>query len=203
MNRFVQGLAFSGALLVLASCQSLSKDECIAADWRVIGEQDGSEGREPQNRFGQHVKACERAGIIPNQTLWNEGYQQGLFNFCTPLRGLSHGQAGQTYSNVCPPALEAGFLSGYQLGLEESRKKADIRGHENTISRKEAEIRDIRKQISDKKIEGRDGRRQIRDIEDDIRDANRALGRAEGELSAIQRRIDIFRENPNASRLYN
>ncbi|MCY0154566.1 hypothetical protein OEG86_22680 [Hoeflea alexandrii] len=30
------------ACLVLASCQTMSKEECAVADWRVIGEQDGA-----------------------------------------------------------------------------------------------------------------------------------------------------------------
>ena len=51
------------ACLVLASCQSMSKEECAVADWSVIGEQDGAAGYNPQDRFARHVKACAKAGI--------------------------------------------------------------------------------------------------------------------------------------------
>lgn len=203
MNRIATGLLLIGAGVFLASCQSLSKDECIAADWRVIGEQDGSEGREPQARFGQHVKACERAGVIPDQTLWNQGYQQGLFNFCTPLRGLSHGQAGQVYNNVCPPSLEAGFLSGYNLGREEYDKKSDIRNLENRINAREREIDQIEEDLEDGDISERKARRAIRDARRDIRDINRDIGRAEADLGSIERRIEFFRQNPGQGQAFN
>lgn len=203
MYRIATGLLILCAGLILASCQSLTKDECIAADWRVIGEQDGSEGREPQARFGQHVKACERAGIIPDQTLWNQGYQRGLFNFCTPVRGLSHGQAGQVYNNVCPPALETGFLAGYNLGREEYDKKSEIRNLESRIASKEREIRQIDDDLDDGDISEREARRATRDAREDIRDFNRDIGRAEADLGNIQRRIEFFRQSADQGRVYN
>ena len=64
MNRIAPVLSLFFAVLILASCQTLSKDECVAADWRVIGEQDGSDGREPQKRFGKHVKAIRTVCLI-------------------------------------------------------------------------------------------------------------------------------------------
>lgn len=182
--------------LIAASCQTLSKDECIAADWQVIGEQDGSEGRDPQKRFGNHVKACERAGVVPDQTAWNQGYQRGLFKFCTPLRGLSYGQGGNTYNNVCPPQLEAGFLSGYRLGNEEARKKSDIRNLENRIRSAERSIDGLEEEISKGKVDEDDAERQIRRYRSDIRDWNRDIGRAEAELGEIQRRIEYFASDP-------
>lgn len=182
--------------LFLASCQTLSKEECVAADWRVIGEQDGSDGHDPQKRFASHAKACERAGIIPDQTAWNEGYQIGLPRFCTPLRGLAHGQAGQVYNNVCPPAFESDFQRGYQLGLKESRKKSEIRGLENNIRRAEADIDRIDEEISKGKIKEREGERDIRRLRDDIRSWNREIGRMEADLGAIEREIDYFRNDP-------
>jgi hypothetical protein len=43
---------FVSGLDILSGCQTISKDECLAADWRVIGEHDGAEGFDPQIRFG-------------------------------------------------------------------------------------------------------------------------------------------------------
>ena len=196
MRLAVSALLLLAVGLIAASCQSLSKDECIAADWRVIGEQDGSEGRDPQQRFGNHAKACERAGVVPDQTAWNEGYQRGLLKFCTPLRGLSYGQAGSTYNNVCPPHLEAGFLSGYRLGNEEARKKSDIRNLENRIRSAERSIDDLEEKISKGKVDEDDAERDIRRYRGDIRDWNRDIGRAEADLGEIQRRIEYFANDP-------
>jgi len=191
------------AVAFLSSCETLSKDECLAADWRVIGEQDGSEGYSPQQRFSGHVKACERAGVVPDQTLWNVGYQNGLLRFCTPSRGLSYGQAGTAYQNVCPPALEPGFLSGYQLGREESDQKREIRDIENRINGLEREIDELEEKISKGKVDEFEAERTIRRKRRDIRNENRTLGRAEADLGSIQRRIDFFRQNPAGSRAFN
>lgn len=188
-------ILFSGLLLI--SCQTLSKDECIAADWRVIGEQDGGNGYDAQRRFGKHVKACEKAGVIPDQTIWNEGYQRGLISFCTPLRGLSHGQSGGVYHNVCPPAVEGGFLNGYNLGRAENQKKADIRNLESRISTAEREIDDLEDKIDDGKIDEDDARRSIRRHRSDIRDWNRDIGSSESDLARVRRDIEYFRQNPN------
>ena len=78
MKNLISVFAVFMGLFILAACQTLSKEECVVADWRVIGEQDGAAGYSPQERFGNHVKACERAGVLPDQTLWNEGFQIGL-----------------------------------------------------------------------------------------------------------------------------
>lgn len=196
MRLAVSAFLLLAVSLLLASCQTLSKDECIAADWRVIGEQDGSEGRDPQKRFGNHAKSCERANVVPDQTAWNEGYQRGLLKFCTPLRGLSHGQSGSAYHNVCPPQLEAGFLSGYRLGLEESSTKGNIRNLEGRIRSAEYSIDDLEEKISKGKVDQDDARREIRRHRQDIRDWNREIGRAEAYLGEIQRRIEYFTSDP-------
>ena len=66
---FLALAATIGFGLLLASCNTLSKEECVAADWRVIGENDGATGYEPQQRFAAHAKSCERVKIVPDQTI--------------------------------------------------------------------------------------------------------------------------------------
>lgn len=191
------------SLLALTSCQTLSKEECVSADWRVIGEQDGAEGRDPQKRFARHAKACEKAGVVANQTLWNEGYQTGLFKFCTPQRGLTHGQAGNSYNNVCPPALEPGFMSGYRLGVEEYQKKSEIRSRESRISGAERSIADLETKLKEGKGDQIDLERAISRNREDIRRWNREIGGLEADLGNIQRRIQYFQQNPNIGQVYN
>ena len=191
-------LALIAGLFILSACQSLSKDECVAADWRVIGENDGANGRDPESRFRDHVKACERAGVIPDQTLWYQGYNDGLIRYCTPMKGLSEGQAGRTYSNVCPVLSANGFERGYRIGLAENRAKASINSYSSQMSSKEAEIARIETQIDKGKIDRNEGERTIRRIRQDIRDLRRDRERTEFELAQIQRDIDWFTRNPDA-----
>ena len=182
----------------LASCQTMTKDECVAADWQVIGEQDGAEGYDPQDRFGRHVKACERANVIPDQTAWFEGYQRGLVRYCTPLKGLSSGQAGRAYANVCPAETEAGFLRGYRLGRADYDKRSEIRQSENNISRAEAEIDRVERLLEEGKVEEGEGRRLIRQQDRIIRDNEREIDRKRFDLARIERDIEWFERNPDA-----
>lgn len=181
------------ACLVLASCQTMSKEECSVADWRVIGEQDGAAGFNPQIRFARHVKACTKAGVAANQTVWYQGYQQGLPRYCTPLNGLSVGSQGKAYGNVCPINLEPGFREGYDLGLLHHGKKREITGLESRIRSLEQSIRDDEKLLSAGTDDRRTVERRIDNNRRDIRDMDRDIGRLESELRRIEDDMEDFR----------
>jgi len=181
------------ACLVLASCQTMSKEECAVADWRVIGEQDGAAGYSPQDRFARHVKACTKAGVAADQTAWYQGYQQGLPRYCTPLNGLSVGSQGKSYANVCPVNLEAGFREGYDLGRIHYEKKREINSLESRIRSLEHSIREDEKLLSAGTEDRRAVERRIDDNRRDIRDMDRDIGRMESDLRRIEDDMDDFR----------
>jgi hypothetical protein len=126
--------------IALSSCASLTKEECLTSDWLVVGERDGSSGFEPRGQFNRHVKACERVNVIPDHSLWHQGYQRGLVNYCTPANGLRVGQSGSTYHEVCPAVTETGFLHGYVLGDREHKARLRISSLESSISSLQNEI---------------------------------------------------------------
>lgn len=176
----------------------MSKKECTIADWRVIGEQDGAAGYNPQDRFARHVKACAKAGVAANQTLWYQGYQQGLPRYCTPLNGLSTGSRGKAYANVCPVDLEPAFRAGYDLGRTHHAKKSEISGLESRIRAIEQEIREDEKLISAGSTDERSIERRIRDNRRNIRNMDRDIGRLESELRRIEYDMESFRSNQGA-----
>jgi len=192
-----------GMLMVLSalltSCQTMSKEECAVADWRVIGEQDGAAGYNPQDRFARHVKACTKAGVAADQTLWYQGYQQGLPRYCTPLNGLTVGSQGKSYANVCPIELDAGFREGYDLGRIHHQKKSEISSLESRIRAVEQEIRDDEELIRTAKADPREAYRRIDANRWKIRDMERETGRLQSELRRIEADMDNFRYS-NASR---
>jgi hypothetical protein len=181
------------ACLVLSSCQTMSKEECAVADWRVIGEQDGAAGYNPQDRFARHVQACTKAGVAADQTAWYQGYQQGLPRYCTPLNGLSVGSQGQSYANVCPLNLEARFREGYDLGRVHYEKKSEINSLESRIRSLEQSIRDDEKLLSAGTEDRRAVERRIDDNRRDIRDMDRDIGRLESDLRRIEDDMEDFR----------
>jgi hypothetical protein len=171
----------------------MSKEECAVADWRVIGEQDGAAGYNPQDRFARHVKACTRAGVAADQTAWYQGYQQGLPRYCTPLNGLSVGSQGKTYANVCPVNLETGFREGYELGRLHHEKKREISSRESRIRSLEQSIRDDEKLLAEGTEDRRAVERRIDDNRRTIRDLDRDIGRMESDLRRIEDDMEDFR----------
>ncbi len=93
-------------------------------------ESDGANGYNPQSRFAEHTKSCARVKIVPDQTVWYSGFQEGIKRYCTPLSGAMHGEAGDEYNNACPPELQPGFMSGYSLG----KRVRDLRGQLDNIN---------------------------------------------------------------------
>ena len=181
------------ACALASSCQTMSKEECAVADWRVVGEQDGAAGYAPQDRFARHVKACTKAGIAADQTLWYQGYQQGLPRYCTPLNGLSVGSQGKSYANVCPADLDPAFREGYDLGRVYYEKKREISNLESRIRSLEAEIRTDEDLVRNSKTDSRDIQRRIDSNRWQIRDLERDAGRLEGDLRRIESDMDNFR----------
>src|SRR3546814_8917613 len=110
MMLFLPFMGMTAVLMALASCNTMSKEECRVADWKVVGDTDGAAGYDPQRRFADHVKSCAKSGAAPDQTGWYEGYRSGITRYCTPLSGASNGEAGRGHHNVCSPELEPVFM---------------------------------------------------------------------------------------------
>lgn len=101
--------------LLAGSCASLSEDQCLAGDWAGIGYGDGANGY-GTGRFGDHVKACEKYGVMPDQSVYMTGRARGLTVYCQPGRGFQVGRTGSSYGGVCPASLEGPFLAAYSDG---------------------------------------------------------------------------------------
>jgi hypothetical protein len=102
-------------LLLLCGCATMNRSECQTADWRMIGLEDGSQGR-TLAYIGEHRKACAEYRISPDLVQYESGYNQGLQQYCTYSKGYQIGKQGSGYNNVCTAGLETDFLLGYQRG---------------------------------------------------------------------------------------
>ncbi len=144
------------AALVFQGCATLKKEECLTADWDLIGYEDGLKGYAPE-RIGKHRKACAEYGVTPDTAAYTGGRSRGLVQYCTPSKGFNIGRRGNGYSDVCQahPDLEAafheGFLFGRKIYLLESEieeKKEHIRVMEEEMADLEVQIKDKEKQLS-------------------------------------------------------
>lgn len=125
-------------LLTLASCATLSEEECRAGDWAAIGFEDGSDGRLP-GYLDRHREACSEYGIVPVQTAWERGRQAGLRVYCTPDRAYSIGRRGGEIAPVCTAAERAAMDAPWLRGLRYYEIGQDIEELEDEID----DLRDV------------------------------------------------------------
>ena len=147
----VRSLVLVISALVLAGCATLSKDECLTADWYQIGYEDGASGY-PDARISSHREACAKHGIAPAFRDYQDGHDEGVISFCTPRNGFSQGKNGYQYSGICPPSLEDGFLDGYDAGRQIFAVTSSVRNFESEQRRNENEIVSMQQQINDKTV---------------------------------------------------
>ena len=109
--------ALLSAVLLLAGCASMDKNECVSANWYAIGLEDGAQGR-GVDRLGAHRRACAEHNVSPDGERYAAGHREGLKSFCTYERGYALGRSGKATAATCPPELRSGFLAGYGRGRE-------------------------------------------------------------------------------------
>lgn len=115
------------AVMLLAGCASgLGKDECITADWRMIGYEDGLHGF-PSDRIGFHRASCAKYQVVPNLAAYSEGRERGLAEYCQPKNGFRVGLHGGGYANVCSGAVETAFVDSYRYGRQIHDARAELR----------------------------------------------------------------------------
>ncbi len=144
--RYVLPVLLLAATLIVAGCASLSKEECLAADWYTIGVEDGSKGK-AIGRIGAHRKACAEVGVQPDMGSYTQGREVGLQQFCTRERGYREGERGASYSGVCPQHLEPIFMQGYLAGQEIYKTKQNIRRLEGELAKVRQDTAGIRAKL--------------------------------------------------------
>lgn len=115
----------TAALLALPACATLDRDECLNADWRTIGYEDGVAGH-PAKRIGRHRRACAQYGVKPDLAAYTAGREAGLRVYCRPANGYRVGLKGGIYRNVCPPDLAGPFEEAYAYGRRLYRLDSEI-----------------------------------------------------------------------------
>lgn len=129
--------ALAGLLVtaLLAGCASApvdNKDQCLAADWRTVGYEDGLRGA-PADRIGGHRVACARHGVTPDLAAYLDGRERGLQQYCQPRNGFRAGVNGSGYADVCTGAAEAAFIDAYRQGRQIHDARAALRSAQSQL----------------------------------------------------------------------
>lgn len=175
-SRWLARLSCLCAVVLLSGCAAMSEKECLTADWRDQGMKDALNGHE-RARLADVREACAKAGVVPNEALYLDGWNRGIRQFCTPDNGERWGRQGRGYSGACPAELGTAFSERYREG----RRVWDA---EQTVQRLQNEQQD--KQRALEKAKDDTSRAQLRDqlrtLDRRLFDARDALNRAELQL---------------------
>jgi prefoldin subunit 5 len=185
----------------LSACASMSKNECLNANWKTIGYEDGSLGR-AETMIQQHRKACAKVNVSPDLNQYLSGHREGVRVYCKKSTGYQLGVSGGAYANICPADLEPLFLKAYRIGQELfsirqeiSRIESAVTGYRNSIADLEKQKQDAKqlivesssakeKRLQLKEIDGIDN--EIRYYERDIADAQHQLDHLHRDYSATE-----------------
>ncbi len=104
-------------ILLLSNCAVMNESECVAADWRMVGMEEGLKGKSALT-IGGYRKACAEYGITPDLHAYQAGHLQGLKQYCSPQIAYQIGTQGQPLPSVCPSNIHPNFLSQHHQGLK-------------------------------------------------------------------------------------
>lgn len=103
----------------LSGCTSTpqrKETRCAGIDWWEMGRTDGVAGVEFQKGLAEHAAQCSGTTHPVDLTLYENGRDAGLVDYCSPQQGLAVGHSGSRYEHVCPSYLETSFLEQYRVG---------------------------------------------------------------------------------------
>lgn len=174
-NRSVfNGLIGLALLCTLGGCASLSKDECLSANWEDIGVRDGASGQ-PEEYLIQHSTACAKVNVVPDRGAWVHGREKGLERFCMPHRMYNIGEYGGGFDvAICRNFDQERLIDAYEMGREVHRRA-------DTLGNIDVELRDIRTRLENKELEQKERERlayRLGQLEYERVDAQHALDRA-------------------------
>ena len=173
--------------LTLASCATMSPEECRFANWSDVGMRDGLEGR-PLALLNTRISDCAEASVRVDGNAYLKGRETGLRSYCRLENAVPLGLNGGSYEGVCPAQIDGEFRRRYQLGYNVYASHGEVVRLENRMQSLEQRLyridREEDKRLRDANKE--DDRRRIRrdldderhHVRDELRDLDRALYRA-------------------------
>jgi hypothetical protein len=144
---------FTGAILavlvLLQGCATLNKDECMLADWRLIGYQDGVAGKSA-TVVGEYREDCAKHAVVPDLDAYRAGREEGLHQYCKADNGYRLGNAGRGFPAVCPMALEDDFRDAYNAGRKLYLARSAVNKTHSSINNRKQTLSNLEKNRAQK-----------------------------------------------------
>lgn len=170
--KLIYWIALIFFLIFGSGCAKLSKQECFEGNWYGIGYKDGIKGHE-YDRLLSHEKACVEYRILPDETAYRQGWDDGLSVYCTEQNGYEMGSDVDKYKGTCPQGSERMFLLGYLRGLdsaeEDLRQETSLKSRE--LAAKALQLRGLKDKEYDRQVKKIDRiERELGRLEDKLYD---------------------------------
>lgn len=179
--RVASALLFAG---VLASCATMSPEECKVADWREVGQRDGLNGKS-LSYLHDRTEDCGKVGVAINTQAYTLGRNLGLRSYCRLENAVPLGLSGGFYGGVCPPEIDQLFQQRFQVARSVHDLRNEVRNLDDRAESLERRLRDLHhseeKRLKDATSD--DQRKKVRKAVDDERHDVRV------ELSETDRRL--------------
>lgn len=169
-------------VVICQSCASMSQEECLNANWTVVGEIDGQQGR-GLDVLDDYRRDCADYGVVPDVQAYIAGRESGLMLYCTRDNGYREGREGARVEADCPSGLAADFQQGFQLGRDVYNSLSNLRLSADSIRNQRAELDDLRTRRTAEE-------RSL--AEDELTDEEAAAKR--DEIASMSDRIDDLRD---------
>jgi Protein of unknown function (DUF2799) len=132
-------LAMSAAGATLASCATMTANECAVADWRSLGVIDGQRGQ-GMEQYNRRQTACAKNAIAADFNAYQQGRAEGLRNFCQPANGFRVAMTSLAPPHAdCPAELASGFETAVSDGAYAGQM---LRAHQGALMQlRQAEAR--------------------------------------------------------------
>ncbi len=201
-------LPFSCAALMMVAflqgCATLNKDECLVADWRLIGYQDGVAGKSAA-MVGRYREECAEHAVVPDLAAYQAGREEGLLEYCQPDNGYRLGKSGHGYPAVCSSATKIDFRAAYASGRDVHLASSEVNRTDALIKKQWQLVRslehDREHKLSELVMDGiRSEQRvlllyQVHEIDEEIATVETGISDLEIELQHQQAQLDQLRRN--------
>jgi len=173
----------------LTGCETLTPAECATANWRQLGQQDGSRGE--TDRAARFFESCNKVKIGVDVDSYRLGRTEGLQSYCRLGNALAEGQAGRPYANVCPLPMNQSFKNVHAVALREFNARKNM-------ERLEGAQQQLQNELGDKKTTD-DRKARIREL---LTRSDRDMRNAREELRFSQFELDRMTNDLRLRRLY-
>ena len=149
MKRLTAGAAL---LLATAGCASMSKEECVTADWRAIGYEDGAAGLPVSAVSGRRQACAKKAGVTVDMAAYTSGRGEGLDLYCRPSNGYAVGSRGGAYHGVCTGPAEHDFLAAFETGRQLYGLQSAVASIGGQIQQAQYDLRHVEHKIAETEV---------------------------------------------------